>query len=115
MEARKEWPLDSATAISLTNAICIGFNWDSTPQGDLYWIAVGRWAKDPTNRALPEPWQPPATAPKEAQDYRDALITECHLLMGNITKSIAEMSDKLDRLQREMDFLKSGSGFVQEI
>ena len=143
LEARKEWPLYSATAISLTNAICIGFHWDSAPQGDLYWIAVSRWAKDPTNRALPEPWQPPVPTQKEEQDHRDALIAEYHLSVGKVTKSVIELNDKLDRIQRDIeqvrtlahqtrtnsrgntlvidkilagvDLLNSGSGFMQEI
>ena len=115
LEERKGWPLLSTTATSLSNAILDGFLWARTPQDGKYWSNVYWWVKDPTNNALPAPWSPPAPAPEEAQDYRDALITEYHLLVGNITKSIAEMSDKLDRLQREMDFLKSGSGFVQEI
>ena len=116
LEARNGWATRRTTATSLSSAIMNGFMWARTPQDDKYWTDVYWWVNDPTNNALPAPWSPPAgDATEEAQDYRDALITECHLLMGDITKSIAEMSDKLDRLQREMDFLKPGSGFVQEI
>lgn len=82
-------------------------------------------------------------ATEGAQDYRDALITEYLLSVGKITKSIAEMSDKLDQIHQDIeqvrtlahqtrtnsrgntlvinkilagvDLLKSGSSFMQEI
>lgn len=116
LEARKGWPSRSTKATSLSNAIMNGFLWARTPQNDKYWSNVYWWVKDPTNNALPAPWSPPAKdAPEGAQDYRDALITEYHLSVGKITKSIAEMSDKLDQIQRDIDLLKSGSSFMQEL
>lgn len=82
-------------------------------------------------------------APEEAQDYRDALITEYHLSVGKVTKSVIELNDKLDQIQRDIaqvrtlahqtrtnsrgntlvinkilagvDLLKSGSSFMQEV
>lgn len=54
-------------------------------------------------------------ATEGAQDYRDALITEYHLSVSKITKSAVEMSDKLDQIQRDIDLLKSGYSFMQEI
>ena len=115
LKARIKWPRGYVTCMSLSVAIEKSFRWAVSPQGDSYWFAVRQWALDPTKNALPEPWQPPATAPKEEQDHHDALITEYLLWVSEATKSVIELNDKLDRIQRDIDLLKSGSSFMQEI
>lgn len=63
-----------------------------------------------------QPWEPNVGDPSYSHSGWVTPTRDLRpLTTEEITKSIAEMSDKLDRLQRELDFLKSGSGFVQEI